>query len=83
MKREMEIYFNRLRDDLAVIEDWIINGKVKRINFTVSEHWDEDNNLPVVDYSVEDEEGEIIGDLNFDTFEDAMKDIAKRLQEKK
>lgn len=74
---------DKLYQAIQTIEDFIINARGgEKIIFTIAEDWDETNNLPVIDYSLQDKDGlEIEGDLNFDTLGEALISLADSLAE--
>ena len=70
---------NAITNAITIIDDFIINANGgETLTFTVA--IDDNHNLPVVDVSIKDTEGiEVAGDLNFETFEDALIQITKLL----
>ncbi len=68
-------------EEIDSIQQLISKGKIKKISFMIYENeGDSENNMPVVDYLVEGIDKDI-SDCSFDSLEDAIHDIAKRLQE--
>lgn len=72
----------KLLNAIILIENYISTDRIGEIEFTISEDW-RDSGLPVVDVQVNDKDGNgIFGDLNFDTFGEALISVADNLYQR-
>ena len=71
---------NALIEAITTIEDYVINARVQDIKFTIIDDGGGFNSLPVIDVSVTNKAGiQIFGDLNMETFEEAIIETARGL----
>ncbi len=76
MQEKMRIQ-NILRS-LDVVQGAIARGEVLKMDFVPTKDFDEDEPI-VIDYSVDLADGSNIGDLNLESFEEAISEIAQEL----
>ena len=77
----MKEYYAKLQRTLDVIENEISNERIWKIKFTVAPNEDETaDGFVVADVTATDKDGvEVFGDLNFDTFTDALLALGEAL----
>lgn len=73
-----------IENSLSTIQEYISRGKISSISFTISDSYNPENNMPVIDFSVEDENGNnLLSDLEFDDICDVINEIAIGLEKSK
>jgi len=73
----------KMNENIDVIQEWISKGKVSRISFIISEPSTTGWSMPVIDYSVEDENGDnLVSDVEFESLSNAIDDLVQELNKR-